>query len=86
MTFLWILLAILYVACWIYWAVNLPQGALLAVLDRILLPDPVDHWRSDQSDSTRCRHRIDAIASTQCGRLGAAGPVLSTRARSRPGV
>ena len=61
MTFLWIVLGhYLRGMLDLFRADNVPQGALLDVLDRILLPDPVDRWRVDQTDSTRRRRGIGA--------------------------
>ena len=58
MTFLWILLAVLHVACWgLLRPGNVPQGALLAVLDRVRSPVPVDHRGLHGHDRTRRRTR-----------------------------
>ena len=76
MTFLWILLAIIYVACWIYFGMaNVPQRTLLAVLDRIHLPDPVDRRRADRPNSTRCQHGIGAIVFINERRLAEVRPL-----------
>ena len=48
---------------------NVPQRALLDVLDRILPPVPLDHWRIDQSDSTRRRHGIGATVFATYSRV-----------------
>jgi hypothetical protein len=58
MTFLSILLGIVYVACWIYFGLaTVPQGPLLDVLDRVLPPVSVDHRRLDRPHRTRRRMR-----------------------------
>jgi hypothetical protein len=58
MTFVWILLAIVYVACWIYFGLaTFRKGALRDVLDWILDSDPVDHRRPDRPHPARRRPR-----------------------------
>ena len=70
MTLLWILLGILYVACWVYFGLStFRQRALLDVLDRILPPLPLDHWRVDRPDSTCSRYGIAATAFVKYCRL-----------------
>jgi hypothetical protein len=66
MTLLWILLGIVYVACWVYfWPGDVPQRALLAVLDRLLLPDPVDRRRIDRTDTGRRCQGVGVLARRQ---------------------
>lgn len=53
MTFLWILLSIMYIACRaLVGLATPPQTALLGVLDRLLRSDP-DHRRADLVDQAR---------------------------------
>jgi len=54
MWLLWTLLAIAYVACWIFFGmVTFRKGPLVAVLDRILLSAPMDHRRVRRTHGTR---------------------------------
>ena len=70
MTFLWILLGIIYVACWIYFGLStFRKGHYWMFWDRILLPVPLDHWRIDRPDSTRRRHGIGATVVAKYSRL-----------------
>lgn len=61
MTFLWIVLGIIYVACWIYFGLTtFRKGHYWMFWIGFLLPDPVDRWRVDSTDSTRRRRGIGA--------------------------
>ena len=59
MTILWILLGIVYIACWIYFGLTtFRKGPLLAVLDRILPPVPVDHRRTNRTHTGSRRQGV----------------------------
>jgi hypothetical protein len=61
MTFLWILLGIVYIACWIYFGLaTFRKGALLDVLDRILPAHPVDNRRVHRTDVSSRRQGLGA--------------------------
>ena len=60
MTFLWILLGILYIACWIYFGMaTFRKGHYCALLGRFHLPDPVDHRRAHSAHTRRLRESLD---------------------------
>jgi hypothetical protein len=69
MAFLWIVLAIVYIACWIYFGLTtFSQGPLLAVLDWLPDSDPVDRERVHRADRSRGgSSRRGVMAVTRAG-------------------
>ena len=56
MTILWILLGIVYLACWVFWLGDVSQGALLAVLDLLSgarAPRPSRGWQFPAANCLR---------------------------------